>query len=214
MTISNEKVLENAKDTLITADRKHRGYILSIVNETILDRTYATKFLVDDIYFNSLAQYILYRRCKLLNLSSELIADVAQHYKAPFPITVETDEIPWEVQFFDNNFDIISEARRNTGLIWKEQCVFVATEAILELAKQSSTFRVALLETHNNVIVEMSKSLLWGIDAQSSLLSDIAHPELWGGENCYGQALMTAREILKAEAKFSIKRLMLSRKGV
>lgn len=200
---------ESSRNALIVNDKKHRGYNVTIVNETVLDRAHVNKFSEDGHAFTTIAHYIMYNKCAFFELSTEVCDDVLRHYRIEFPTKADVDSIPFEENIlfkYASEFEAVNPAKKAA---WRnEMALNTAIQGILCLAKQDSDFRSALVETGNTIAVEISKAILWGIDAPSTLISDISHPEVWAGENLYGQALTVARDFLVRANRLKVKALL------
>ncbi len=197
----NEKYISaNSKDNLILKNPKDVPYMVFTVNNTLFDRTQPVNF-VDEygVKYNSLAHYIAYQKALLLGLSGEACAEIREFYRNVYPIIRETDILPYEMKINSMYHDEMERVPVELKMEWHNNCVKYATQGIMLLAETNSEYMVSLVGTGNDVLVEDSSSLLWGIIIKED--KDMPYPKKWIGDNGFGQALMAARDILKSKVK-------------
>ena len=207
ISITDKQLNICSRDILIAENPKELPYITFSVNNSLFDRTHPSGFKDEyGVKYNSLAHYIAYQKAVALKLSGEACAEMRSFYNNKYPITRETDSLPYEERFNEHFFDEVQRVPGELRVGWKRDCVRYAVQGIMMLAEQNSEFRISLLGTGEDVLVEDSSSLLWGIGVSDD--KDIPFPKRWAGDNGYGQALMAARELLKPSIKKKIFQLL------
>lgn len=207
ISITDKQLNICSRDTLIAENPKELPYITFSVNNSLFDRTHPATFIDDyGVKYNSLAHYIAYHRTLVFRLSAEACSEMRSFYKNKYPVTRENDSLPYESQFNDLFLDEIERVPGDLRLEWKNDGIKYAVQGIMLLADQNNEFKTSLIGTDNNVLVEDSASLMWGIGVSDD--KDIPFPKRWTGENGYGQALMAARELLKPSKKKKIMELL------
>lgn len=169
-------------------------YQIKSVNETILDRTYEQDIKIDGKNFNCIAHYIQYMKCVTWGLPQNICDYVLHKYKADYPMKADKEYIAFEDNFNMQYNDEIHGIPEQYRTKWRDLCPIVTAEAITSLHEQSTAFKSALKETRKSLLIEISPSILWGIDTEKFSNDFMSNPTNWRGENLYCQVLMAVRD--------------------
>lgn len=201
--LTEEELNENSRMNIKPGD-----YEIFSVNETVLDRTYKHDLKIEDKHFNCIAHYIQYQKCQTWGLSHDICDYILYKYAADYPIKTTKDYINFEDEFNNQYAMEIKSIPDQYRAKWREECPIVTAEAVLSAYEQSDSFKKALLDTKRTLIVELSPSILWGIDTESFSSDITSNPINWRGENLYGQVLMGIRNKYRPSLFAKIKRMM------
>ena len=187
--LTEEELSKNARINI-----KPGSYITFTVNETPLDRTFKQEIKIDDKKFNCIAHYIQYKKCQTWGLKQDTCDYILYKYAADYPTKTNKSSIVFEDHFYDQYIAEIASVPNQYKTKWREECPLVTAEAILSAYEQSEKFKKTLCDTKNSLIIELSSSILWGIDTKDFTTDTISNPINWEGENLYGQILMAIRD--------------------
>ena len=145
-----------------------------------LSNWYPVDIVVDGKRFSSTEQYIMYRKCMILEDET-----AAKQVMA-------TDDL-------EQQQAIGRKAQNYNNTVWDGICQVIAMRGLLAKFSQHDDLKQKLLETGDAYLVECAKSdRRWacGVGLYDEAKRDI---DLWKGKNILGFALMEVRESLKAK---------------
>jgi len=148
------------------------------VGKSCLSQWYMCLFMVDDVYYNCMEQYMMAEKARIFGDE-----DIWQQ--------IMTSHDPMTIR------NLGRKVRNFNAYVWKKNCQEVVKRGNLAKFSQIPKLREYLLGTGNKILVEASpKDTIWGI----GLAEDDAaacNPHLWQGENLLGFILMEVRDILR-----------------
>lgn len=142
-----------------------------------LSNWYLSNFVVDDISFSSMEQFMMYKKAVCFE-DKDIVAQI-----------LETDdvsrikELGRLVSGYDDNY-------------WSGIRQVVVYQGLLEKFRQNDNLKRLLFETGNSVLAECAvKDRVWGIGL-SMKDPDRLNREKWKGQNLLGYTLMMVRDSL------------------
>ena len=204
--LTENELNENSKMNL-----KMGYYETFTLNETALDRTYKQDIIIDGKHFNCIAHYIQYQKCQTWGLSKEICDYILHKYIADYPIKTDCEYIKFEDNFSYEYIAEIHSIPDQYRTKWRKICPMAATEAAFSAYEQCAAFKSALNNTKKALLIELSPSILWGIDTDGFSSETISNPINWKGENLYGQVLMAIRDKYHGSLLTRFKNIMAKR---
>jgi ribA/ribD-fused uncharacterized protein len=145
-----------------------------------LSNWFKSKFTEDDIMFNCVEQYMMYKKAQLMgdDVTAEQILGLSD------PKTIKA--AGRKVKPFDAD-------------LWDEHKVEIVTQGLRLKFSQNKQVRSKLLKTGTDTLVEAAHyDKVWGNGLRENH-PDSRNPDRWLGQNLLGQCLMTVRAEMMAE---------------
>ena len=150
----------------------------NIINKSCLSQWYKSDFIIDDVKYCCMEQYMMAEKAKLFNDSETLNL-----------IMDETDQKT--IKYLGR---IVKNFNSN---IWDENKYNIVLKGNFAKFSQNNNLKDFLLSTNDSIIVEASPyDKVWGIGMKQDD-KNILDVSKWKGKNLLGFALMEVRDMLR-----------------
>lgn len=150
----------------------------NIINKSCLSQWYKSGFIIDDVKYCCMEQYMMAEKAKLFNDSETLNL-----------IMDETDQKTIK--------DLGRMVKNFNSNIWDENKYNIVLKGNFAKFSQNNNLKDFLLSTNDSIIVEASPyDKVWGIGMKQDD-KNILDVSKWKGENLLGFALMEVRDMLR-----------------
>lgn len=150
----------------------------NVINKSCLSQWYKSDFIIDDVKYCCMEQYMMAEKAKLFNDSETLNL-----------IMDETDQKTIK--------DLGRMVKNFNSNIWDENKYNIVLKGNFAKFSQNNNLKEFLLSTNDSIIVEASPyDKVWGIGMKQDD-KNILDVSKWKGENLLGFALMEVRDMLR-----------------
>ena len=150
----------------------------NIINKSCLSQWYKSDFIIDDVKYCCMEQYMMAEKAKLFNDSETLNL-----------IMDETDQKTIK--------DLGRMVKNFNSNIWDENKYNIVLKGNFAKFSQNNNLKDFLLSTNDSIIVEASPyDKVWGIGMKQDD-KNILDVSKWKGKNLLGFALMEVRDMLR-----------------
>ncbi|MBQ8175832.1 MAG: NADAR family protein [Oscillospiraceae bacterium] len=145
-----------------------------------LSNWYMSDFVIDDIKFTSMEQYMMYKKAQLFN-DTEIMQEI-----------LSTDNV--------GKIKMLGRSVKNYDeTMWNGVRQIVVYEGLFAKFSQNESLREKLLATENDILAECAVSdCIWGIGLAMNDEKRLSTEE-WRGQNLLGFAIMQVREKLSKQ---------------